>query len=208
VDLAATYGRILDAEQALVVDAILSEGPDGNWAALEAAVVCSRQNLKTFVLECIALGKLFLFGSELIIWSAHLFETAQESFRDLDEIVTNYDHLRKRVKTISRANGDEGIELTSGQRIKFRARSKSGGRGLSGDDVILDEAFALQPGHLGALIPTLSARPNPQILYGSERASRTPRCCGTSGTGAARAVTRRWCTWSSAHRRADAPADV
>jgi phage terminase large subunit-like protein len=167
VDLAATYGRILDAEQALVVDAILSEGPDGNWAALEAAVVCSRQNLKTFVLECIALGKLFLFGSELIIWSAHLFETAQESFRDLDEIVTNYDHLRKRVKTISRANGDEGIELTSGQRIKFRARSKSGGRGLSGDDVILDEAFALQPGHLGALIPTLSARPNPQILYGS-----------------------------------------
>jgi hypothetical protein len=39
VDLAATYGRILDAEQALVVDAILSEGPDGNWAALEAAVV-------------------------------------------------------------------------------------------------------------------------------------------------------------------------
>jgi hypothetical protein len=81
VDLAATYGRILDAEQALVVDAILSEGPDGNWAALEAAVVCSRQNLKTFVLECIALAKLFLFGSELIIWSAHLFETAQESFR-------------------------------------------------------------------------------------------------------------------------------
>lgn len=167
VDFAATFGRRLDAEQALVVDAVLSEGPDGNWAALEAAIICSRQNLKTFVLECVALGKAVLFGERLIIWSAHLFQTAQESFRDLDELVTNYDHLRKRVKVVSRANGDEGIEFTNGARIMFRARSKSGGRGLSGDTVILDEAFALQPEHLGALIPTLSARPNPQILYGS-----------------------------------------
>jgi phage terminase large subunit-like protein len=167
VDFAATFGRVFDAEQELVVDALMSEAADGSWAALEAALIASRQNIKTFMFEGIALAKLYLFDSRLIIWSAHLFETAQESFRNLDEIVTNYDHLRKRVKTISRANGDEGIELLDGSRIKFRARSKSGGRGLSGDDVFLDEAFAVQPGHMGALIPTLSARPNPQIFYGS-----------------------------------------
>jgi hypothetical protein len=172
VDLAATYGRFFDPEQALVMDALMSEGADGNWAALEAAVICSRQNLKTFALECLVLAKLYLFGDRLVIWSAHLFDTAQESFRNLDEIVTNYDHLRKRVKVISRANGDEGIELTTGQRIKFKARSKSGGRGLTGDTVILDEAFALQSGHMGALMPTLSARPNPQILYGSSAGPR------------------------------------
>jgi phage terminase large subunit-like protein len=167
VDFAATFDRHMDAEQTLVADAVLSEGPDGNWAALEGALIGCRQNFKTYVLQCIALGKAVLFRERLIIWSAHLFQTAQESFRDLDELVTNYDHLRKRVKVVSRANGDEGIEFTNGARIMFRARSKSGGRGLSGDTVILDEAFALQPEHLGALIPTLSARPNPQILYGS-----------------------------------------
>jgi hypothetical protein len=31
----------------------------------------------------------------------------------------------------------------------------------------LDEAFALQPMHMGALLPTLSAQPDPQVLYGS-----------------------------------------
>lgn len=167
VDLAATAGRHLDATQRYAVDAILSEGPDGKWASLEAALICCRQNLKTYTFEAVILAKLFLFQSPLVIWSAHLFETAQESFRHFDEMVTNYDHLRRRVKTISRANGEEGIELVNGCRLKFRARSKSGGRGLTGSAVVLDEAFALQPGHMGALLPTLSAQPNPHVLYGS-----------------------------------------
>jgi hypothetical protein len=33
--------------------------------------------------------------------------------------------------------------------------------------VILDEAFALGPSEMGSLLPTLSARPNPQVVYGS-----------------------------------------
>jgi phage terminase large subunit-like protein len=177
VDFAETYGRIFDAEQRLVVDALMSERADGKWAALEAGLVCSRQNLKTFTFECIALAKLFYFDEQLVIWSAHLFETAMESFRNIEEIVKSHEHLDKRVKTYSHENGNEGIELLprddqiaagkGGSRLKFRARSKSGGRGLTGDTVILDEAFALQPSHLGALLPTLSARPNPQVLYGS-----------------------------------------
>jgi phage terminase large subunit-like protein len=110
---------------------------------------------------------LFYFDERLVIWSAHLFETAMESFRNIEEIIKSHEHLDRRVKTYSHENGNEGIELHSGGRLKFRARSKSGGRGLTGDTVILDEAFALQPSHLGALLPTLSARPNPQVLYGS-----------------------------------------
>jgi phage terminase large subunit-like protein len=145
----------------------MSERADGKWAALEAGLVCSRQNLKTFTFECVALAKLFYFDERLVIWSAHLFETAMESFRNIEEIVKSHEHLDRRVKTYSHENGNEGIELHSGGRLKFRARSKSGGRGLTGDTVILDEAFALQPSHLGALLPTLSARPNPQVLYGS-----------------------------------------
>ena len=43
----------------------------------------------------------------------------------------------------------------------------SSGRGLSGDCVILDEAFALTAPMMGALLPTLSARPNPQVWYTS-----------------------------------------
>src|SRR6185369_12027837 len=52
-------------------------------------------------------------------------------------------------------------------RLIFKARTKGGGRGLTGNKVILDEAFALLPTHMGALLPTLSAVEDPQVLYGS-----------------------------------------
>lgn len=167
VDLAASLGMHLDGEQALTLDAILAERPDGTWAAFEAAVIAARQNLKTYLLQALVLADLFLFGSKLVIWTAHLFPTTMEAFRDLKAILEGNDHLRRRVKKISEANGEESFELLSGQRLLFRARSKSGGRGLSGDRVILDEAFALGGSEMGSLLPTMSARPNPQVVYAS-----------------------------------------
>lgn len=69
------------------------------------------------------------------------------------------------MKRVSRAHGEEGIELTSGQRVRFRTRTKGGGRGFTGDCLILDEAMILPEATVGALMPTLSARPNPQLWY-------------------------------------------
>lgn len=167
LDFAASIGMTLDPEQRLALEAILAEKPDGKWAGFEAAVIAARQNLKTFLFEVVVLADLFLFGSELVVWTAHLFPTTMEAFRDLKHILESNDHLRRRVKKVLEANGEESFELLSGQRLLFKARSKSGGRGLSGDRVILDEAFALSPSEMGSLLPTLSARPNPQVIYGS-----------------------------------------
>ena len=166
-DLAKSLGMHLDPEQLLALEAILAEKPDGSWAGFEACVIAARQNLKTYLLEALVLADLFLFGSELVVWTAHLFPTTMEAFRDLTRIVEANDHLRRRVKKVSAANGEESFELLSGQRIVFRARSKTGGRGLSGDRVILDEAWALGASEMGSLLPTLSARPNPQVIYAS-----------------------------------------
>ena len=41
--------------------------------------------------------------------------------------------------------------MPGGQRIKFKARTNSGGRGLTGDKVILDEAMFLMPSQMGSL---------------------------------------------------------
>lgn len=167
VDLAASFGRVCDPMQELALDAMLSERKPGQWAALEVCIICSRQNLKTFCMEIAALSKLYLSGSRLVIWTAQRFDTAQETFRNMEEILINYDHMRREVHRIWRGHGEESIELKNGARLKFKARSKTGGRGLSGDDIYIDEAFALQPEHMSAVLPTLSARPNPQISYGS-----------------------------------------
>lgn len=168
IDLAASCGIILDPEQCLAIDALLSEVAGGKWAALEGCVIESRQNGKTGgIILPIVLADLFLFGTQLIIWTSHRFKTSQESFHELRLVIEANDHLRKRVKHIRTANGDEGIDLITGSRVQFLARSKGSGRGLSGDRVILDEAYDLSAADMGSLLPTLSARPNPQVIYGS-----------------------------------------
>jgi len=55
----------------------------------------------------------------------------------------------------------------TGERLRFVARSTGSGRGFTGDRIILDEAYKLPEAALGALMPVLSSRPNPQIVYTS-----------------------------------------
>lgn len=71
------------------------------------------------------------------------------------------------MKQIRTANGSEMIELKTGQRLRFVARSKGSGRGFTADLIILDEAYNLGDQEMAALLPTLSARPNPQVWYAS-----------------------------------------
>jgi predicted ribonuclease YlaK len=169
-EFAEMVGLSLDPEQRLALDVLLAEAAGGRWAALEAVLIAARQNLKTYLFRVITLANLYVFGTEFVVWTAHEFNTAMEAFRDVLETIDGNASLSRRVKRVNQANGEEGIEFTSGQRLRFKARTKTGGRGLTGDLIILDEAFALQPSHMGSLMPTLSAKSisgNPQILYGS-----------------------------------------
>lgn len=166
-DLCEQVGYTPDPEQRLLLDDTFGLDRHGNSVAFEVAAICCRQNLKTGFLKQAALGWLFVTDQRLVVWSAHEFGTAQEAFRDMEQLISGSDMLRRRVKNVSRGNGDEAIEILGGPRLMFKARTKGGGRGLTGDKVILDEAFALQPAHMGALLPTLSARPDPQVAYGS-----------------------------------------
>jgi len=125
------------------------------------------------VFEARELGGLFLLGERLILHTAHQYKTAIEAFRRIDELVTNYDWFRRKVKRVTRTNGEEGVELTSGARLRFIARSKASGRGFTGDCLILDEAYELGDEEMAALLPALSARPNAQIWYGSSAGMAT-----------------------------------
>lgn len=166
-DLATDAGFTPDPEQRLGLDLIFALDRQSKSAAFEVGVVACRQNLKTGLFKQAALGWLFITEQRLVVWSAHEFNTALEALRDMVALLDSCAYLSRRVKRVLYANGQESIELTTGQRLIFKARTKSGGRGLTGDKVVLDEAFALRPDHMGALLPTLSARPDPQVVYGS-----------------------------------------
>lgn len=173
VEFCTSIGLYLDPWQRHVVRESLGERRDGTYAAFEVGLLVPRQNGKGAVLEARELAGLFLFGEGLILHSAHEFKTAQEAFRRVLFHVENNDELNKRVKRVRTSHGEEGIELKTGARLRFVARSTGSGRGFSGDTVILDEAYNLASEGMSALLPTLSARPNPQIWYTSSAGMST-----------------------------------
>jgi hypothetical protein len=165
VELAASAGLLLDEWQVFVLERALGVRDDGKWAAFEVGANIPRQNGKGGVLEARELVGLFEWGEELIIHSAHEFQTSLMAFDRLEALIDGSDELRRRVRRVVRSHGEEGITLLDGRRIRFRTRTKGGGRGFSCDTLILDEAMILPEKAVGALLPTLSARPNPQVWY-------------------------------------------
>jgi hypothetical protein len=172
VDLAFRAGLRLDPWQSLVLERSLGVDADGRWSSFEVGMILARQNGKSAVFEARMLAGLFLFGEELIIYSAHEFKTAGEIFRRVLGLIEGTADLRKRVKAVARSKGEEGIELLPtprsprGQRLRFLARSTGSGRGFSGDCVLMDECQNLGDAPVDAMMPTLLARPNPQLWYG------------------------------------------
>jgi hypothetical protein len=59
------------------------------------------------------------------------------------QIIEGCSDLSRRVKTIKRSHGQEGVYLKNGQRLRYKTRTKGGGRGFSADCVILDEAMVI-----------------------------------------------------------------
>jgi hypothetical protein len=161
----ADYGP--DAQQKLVLDVLFAKKKGGQSAAFETGVVVGRQNLKSAAFKQASIGWLVLFKIPLVVYSAHEFLTAMEMFNGLEQIFLNSDTLRPQVRRVVRNHGEEGIIMMSGARILFKTRTKGGGRGLSAPKVIFDESYALKAAHMGALLPTLSAQPDPQLIYGS-----------------------------------------
>lgn len=158
-------GLDLDPWQRFVLEHALGERPDGKWAAFEVGVEVPRQNGKGGLLEARELAGLFLLEERLIIHSAHEFATAEEALERMAALLEGCPDLWQHVKAVKRSHGQEGIYLKSGQRLRYKTRTKGGGRGFTADCVILDEAMIVPETFRGALMPTLSSRPNPQLWY-------------------------------------------
>jgi hypothetical protein len=171
IELAATAGLFLDPWQQLVLRDALGERPDGKWSAFEVCLIVPRQCGKGSVLEALELA--MLIGADpgapppLILHSAHEFKTSAEHFRRMRDLFEGTDALRKKVRIIRTAAGSESIELHSGARLRFVTRTGGSGRGFSADTIVIDEAYNLTAEAMAAVLPTMSARPNPQVWYTS-----------------------------------------
>ncbi len=163
-ELAERCGLRLDPWQDLVIENSLGVGENGRFTAPEVGVNVARQNGKGVILEVRELVGIFAMGEKLITHSSHQQDTSLEGMRRLVEALEE-GGLDSEIKSVRNTNGQEAIIFKSGQRIRFRTRGKGAGRGFSCDCLILDEAMFLAEYAHAALMPSLSAMPNPQVWY-------------------------------------------
>jgi phage terminase large subunit-like protein len=170
-DLAATLNFALDEWQEQVLEAAMGERADGRWASKFIGLSAPRQNGKSQLIVARALAGVLLFGEKTIIISAHETDTARQVWQRLIDVVEDNPSLEARVTARMNAVNRESLTFGTGldkQVIKLKARSASGSRGFSADCLLLDEAQILGKQAWGSIVPTMSARPNPQLwLFGT-----------------------------------------
>ncbi|MDQ3224248.1 MAG: hypothetical protein M3Q75_12385 [Gemmatimonadota bacterium] len=166
---AAANGIVLMPWQQHVLRIMLGEHPDpevsGRWAAKEVGLLVARQQGKGVVLMVRELFGLLELGEQLTVHTSHLVPTSLEHFRRVKQFIRANPALEAEVLRIREKNGAEAVEFRSGARLLFMARSKGGGRGFSGDVLVLDEAQEMPAAAMEALSSTLLTRPSGQILY-------------------------------------------
>jgi hypothetical protein len=163
IELWEHYSRkTLDGVQRLAVEHMMAEKAGGTWAARTTGRAVSRQNGKGDEIEVVEAWDLIQRGAP-IVHSAHEIPTAKSAHLRLVGLLEGHRDLRRRIKRIRYANGDQSIEMLNGGIIVYRTRTAGGGRGL--DDIarlVIDEAQHAQPEHLASATPILAVNPNPQ----------------------------------------------
>ena len=171
LDLAAGYGLVADEWQAAAVRAWMGSRPRGGWAAGRWAVSVARQNGKNAILEVVELHMMVNLGLR-ILHTAHEVKTARKAFKRLqyffgekvEDPSARFPELNALVVELRRTNGQEAILLSNGGSIELGARTQGAGRGGSFDVLVMDEAQELEDDELEALLPVVSAAPDPVTI--------------------------------------------
>lgn len=167
-EVARDLGFNLYVDQRWSLDAIHAVDADGLPVASQYCVVGGRQVVgKSVTLEVAALMDVLYLGHPVHIWTAHQFKTARRTFEDLVKRLKRHPDYAARITDISESHGDEAIEFDGEARMEFHARSGRSGRGFTTGRITMDEAMYVQPGDLGALVPTLVTIEDSQVRWGA-----------------------------------------
>ncbi len=141
-------GLTLHAWQQWLLIHMLELLPDGSFRFRTVIILVARQNGKSLVLAVLSLWWMYVFGAPLVIGTAQNLDVAEEQWEVAVELAESDAELKAEIAKVSYTNGKKylrlhGYERPDGRRIRPRykvaAASRKGGRGLSGDLVLLDE---------------------------------------------------------------------
>lgn len=155
-----------------VMGAKRRSGPQTGAAAArlyrEVAIVVARQNGKTALMKPHIIRS--LRSGRRVLHLAQNRELPREMFAMIADTLSAEPELfprrRGRVVWPRYSNGQEEIQLLNGGFYRIAASTRSGPRGLSVDDLLIDELREMTTWDaLSAAEPTLTMSPDPQIVY-------------------------------------------
>lgn len=132
-------GLVLFPWQRWLLVHLLELNPDGTFRFRTALLLVARQNGKTTLLRVLALWRMFVDRSPLVIGTSLTLDDAEEAWAGAVEMAEGVPELAAEINSVDKTNGKKTLRLTTGERYKVKAASRRGGRGLSGHLVMLDE---------------------------------------------------------------------
>lgn len=138
---------------------------DGRLRFRTVLVLVARQNGKTTWAQVLSLFRLYVSGVKLVLGTAQDLDIAQDVWEGAVEMAESIPDLAAEIEKVNYTNGKHALNLTGKRKYKVKAATRKGGRGLSGDLVLLDELREHTDWEAwGALTKTTMARPLAQVV--------------------------------------------
>lgn len=149
--------------------------PNGSYRFRTIVLLVARQNGKSRVLQILSLWRMYMDGAPLVIGTAQNLDIAEEQWQMAIDLAEANDELVGEIEHIDRTNGKKAMRLKKNpeaglpvRRYKVAAANRKGGRGLSGDLILMDELREhTNWDSWSAVTKTTMARARPQIWAAS-----------------------------------------
>ena len=136
-------------------------------------LLVGRQNGKSTVMQALTLWRMFIDRASLVLGTAQDLEVAESLWAESLEMALDVEELKDEIQSggkIERQPGRKMFRLRSRETYKVKAATRRGGRGLSGELVLLDELREHQSWDAWAAVTkTTNAKARAQV-YGISNA--------------------------------------
>ena len=102
-------------------------------------LLVGRQNGKSTVMQALTLWRMYADRCSLVLGTAQDLEVAESLWGESVEMAEDTEELKAEIGKVERQPGRKMFRLKSGETYKVKAATRRGGRGLSGELVLLDE---------------------------------------------------------------------
>lgn len=173
--LATDLGTPLLPHQEYLMEEALTIRPNGKWARNTIGAIMARQNGKTHALRMRILAGMYVFGERNTIAISQSRMLSLDTFRQVVDMAEGTSWTRKRIKRVSRTNGQEEFEVycehypksctTKCERVRkyaIKAATTESPRGATADLLWIDELREINTATWQAATPLTRARPNAQ----------------------------------------------